>query len=57
MKWTRGDVNGDGVYTKKTNHAGGRERTARTFEIRLSRDNVKAAWRNLDLTPGKVEKL
>ena len=32
------------VYTEKTNDVGGRERMARTFEIRLYRDNPKQAW-------------
>jgi hypothetical protein len=32
------------VYTEKTNDIGGKERLARTFEIRLYRDNPKQAW-------------
>lgn len=45
------------VFTKKTNDVGGRERIARTYEIRLYRDGVKAAWKNLNSTPREVEKL
>lgn len=32
------------VYTERTNDIGGKERMARTFEIRLYRDNPKQAW-------------
>ncbi len=32
------------VYTERTNDVGGRERMARTFEIRLYRDNPNQAW-------------
>ena len=32
------------VYTERTNDVGGRERRARTFEIRLYRDNPKQGW-------------
>ena len=35
------------VYTEKTNDIGGRQRVARTFEIRLYRDSVKAPWKSL----------
>ena len=45
------------VYTKRTNDVGGRERIARTYEIRLYRDNVKAAWKNLISTPRDLERL
>lgn len=45
------------VYTEKTNDVGGRERLARVFEIRLYRDSVKAAWKNMISTPRTVEKL
>jgi hypothetical protein len=45
------------VYTEKTNDIGGRERVARTFEIRLYRDGVKAPWKSLLSTDRGVEKL
>lgn len=45
------------VYTERTNDIGGRERIARTLEIRLYRDNVKAPWKNLLSTDRGVEKL
>jgi hypothetical protein len=45
------------VYTKRTNDVGGRERIARTYEIRLYRDDVKAPWKNLNSTPREVKKL
>lgn len=45
------------VYTERTNDIGGRERIARTLEIRLYRDNVKAAWKDLLSTDMGVEKL
>lgn len=45
------------VYTEKTNDVGGRQRVARTFEIRLYRDGVKAPWKNLLSTDRGVEKL
>jgi hypothetical protein len=35
------------VYTFRTNDIGGRERGARTFNIRLYRDNTKSEWKNL----------
>ena len=44
------------VYTEKTNDIGGRERVARTFEIRLYRDAVKAPWKSLMSTDKGVEK-
>lgn len=45
------------VYTERTNDIGGRERVARTFEIRLYRDSVKAPWKNLMSTARGTEKL
>jgi len=45
------------VYTERTNDIGGRERVARTLEIRLYRDSVKAPWKNLLSTDRGVEKL
>jgi len=45
------------VYTEKTNDIGGRERVARTFEIRLYRDSVKSSWKNLISTDRGIEKL
>ena len=45
------------VYTERTNDIGGRERVARTFEIRLYRDSVKAPWKSLISTDRGVEKL
>ena len=45
------------VYVEKTNDIGGRERVARTLEIRLYRDSLKAPWKNLISTPRSVEKL
>lgn len=45
------------VFTKRTNNVGGSERIARTYEIRLYRDAVKADWKNVDSTPRNVEKL
>ncbi len=45
------------VYTERTNDVGGRERVARTFEIRLYRDSVKAPWKSLLSTDRGVEKL
>jgi hypothetical protein len=45
------------VYTEKTNDIGGRQKVARTFEIRLYRDSVKAPWKNLISTDRGVEKL
>ena len=44
-------------YTEKTNDIGGRQRIARTLEIRLYRDSVKAPWKNLISTDRGVEKL
>ncbi len=45
------------VYTERTNDIGGRERIARTLEIRLYRDGVKVPWKNLISTDRGVEKL
>lgn len=45
------------VYTEKTNDIGGRQKVARTFEIRLYRDALKAPWKNLISTDRGVEKL
>ena len=45
------------VYTEKTNDIGGRQKVARTFEIRLYRDGVKAPWKNLISTDRGMEKL
>ncbi len=45
------------VYTERTNDIGGRERVARTFEIRLYRDNTKAPWKNLLSVDRDVQKL
>jgi hypothetical protein len=45
------------VYTEKTNDIGGRERVARTLEIRLYRDNVRAEWKDLLSTDISVERL
>lgn len=45
------------MYTEKTNDVGGRQRVARTFEIRLYRDSVKAPWKSLISTDRGVEKL
>jgi hypothetical protein len=45
------------VYMEKVNDIGARQRVARTFEIRLYRDNVKAPWKNLISTGRGVEKL
>lgn len=45
------------VYTEKTNDIGGSQRVARTLEIRLYRDSVKAPWKNLISTARGVEKL
>ena len=45
------------VYTKRTNDVGRRERISQTYEIRLYRDNVKAAWKNLISTPRDLERL
>src|SRR5687768_10940993 len=45
------------VYTERTNDIGGRERVARTFEIRVYRDSVKAPWKSLLSTARGVEKL
>lgn len=44
------------VYIEKVNDIGGRERVARTFEIRLYRDAVKAPWKSLMSTDKGVEK-
>lgn len=45
------------VFTRRTNNVGGRERIARTYEIRLYRDDVKAAWKTPDSTPRSIVKL
>lgn len=45
------------VFTKRTNNVGGGERIARTYEIRLYRDDVRSAWKNIDSTPRSVVKL
>ena len=45
------------VYTEKTNDIGGGERVARTLEIRLYRDSVRAPWKNLISTDRGVERL
>jgi hypothetical protein len=45
------------VYNERTNDIGGRERVARTFRIRLYRDNTKVEWKNMMSTPKTVEKL
>jgi hypothetical protein len=45
------------MYTERTNDIGGRQRVARTFEIRLYRDSVKAPWKNLMSTDRGAEKL
>lgn len=45
------------VYTERLNDVGGKEKVARSFEIRLYRDNLKSAWKNLNSTPREVEKL
>jgi hypothetical protein len=45
------------VYTEKTNDIGGSQKVARTFEIRLYRDSVKAPWKNLISSDRGVEKL
>ena len=39
------------VYTERTNDIGGKERMARTFEIRLYRDNPKQPWLRMMSTP------
>lgn len=45
------------VYTERKNDVGGKERLARTFRIRLYRDNVKSEWKNLISVSNKVKKL
>ncbi len=45
------------VYLERTNDIGGREKVARTFRIRLYRDNLKAEWKYLMSTPTDVKKL
>jgi hypothetical protein len=45
------------VYLERTNDIGGREKVARTFRIRLYRDNLKAEWKNLMSTPTDVKLL
>ena len=44
------------VYMERVNDIGGRERVARTFEIRLYRDALKAPWKSLISTDRGVEK-
>jgi len=39
------------VYTERTNDIGGKERVARTFEIRVYRDNPKQEWLRMISTP------
>jgi hypothetical protein len=39
------------VYTERTDDIGGKERLARTFEIRLYRDNTKQEWLRIMSTP------
>jgi hypothetical protein len=39
------------VYTERTNDIGGKERLARTFEIRLYRDSPKQEWLRMISTP------
>ena len=43
------------VYAEKTNDIGGRRRVARTLEIRIYRDSVKAPWKSLISTDRGVE--
>ena len=45
------------VYAEKTDDIGGRQKVARTFEIRLYRDSVKSPWKNLLSSDKGVEKL
>lgn len=45
------------VYTERTNDVGGKERLARTFRIRLYRDNPKSQWKNLISSSESVEQL
>jgi hypothetical protein len=45
------------VYTERINDIGGKERVARTFRIRLYRDNPKAEWKNMISTTEDVKKL
>lgn len=45
------------VYTHKTDDVGGRERGARTFRIRLYRDNIKSAWKSLSTSDKEWKKL
>lgn len=45
------------VYTERTNDIGGRQKVARTLEIRLYRDSVKAPWKNLISTDRGVANL
>jgi len=45
------------VYTERTNDIGGKERMARTFEIRLYRDNPKQAWLRMISTPREKKTL
>jgi hypothetical protein len=45
------------VYTEKTNDVGGKERVARTFEIRLYRDNPKQEWIRMISSAGERKTL
>lgn len=45
------------TYTEKTDGIGGRERAARTFRIRLWRDDKNSQWRNTSTDLIEVEKL
>lgn len=45
------------VYTERTNDIGGKERMARTFEIRLYRDNPKQEWLRMISTPREKKTL
>jgi hypothetical protein len=45
------------VYTEKTNDIGGKERLARTFRIRLYRDDLKSEWKDLVTSSAGVKKL
>ncbi len=43
------------IYVERKNDIGGREKVARTFRIRLYRDNPKTEWKNLMSTPVDVK--
>lgn len=45
------------VYTEKTNDIGGTERGARTYRIRLYRDDTKSEWKNLVTSDKSWKKL